>query len=307
MPMKINTVALIGAGAIGAYFIYGMADVLGENFLVVADGERAKRLQKEGLLINGKTFHPVVKTPAEARGADLLLVCTKGYALTGALDAIKEVVADNTQVLSLLNGIDSEERIGEVIGKEHVLYSVMFINAEHHGKEITFDPEKTIGVRFGEADTEDVTPRMEAIGTLFDETNIHYGFRKDIKTDLWKKYAMNICYNLPQAVLNVNYVAYFKSEHVARLRDKLFEEVAKVGKAEGITVPPLGKTFGNSAPEARFSTLQDLDAQKQTEIDMFLGHLLKLADKHGIAAPYADYTYHAIKALEEKNEGVFSC
>ena len=305
--MKINTVALIGAGAIGAYFIHGMCDVLGEQFCVVADGARAKRLKEKGLLINGKTYHPVIRTPAEAHGADLLLVCTKGYALEGALPAIKEVVADHTQVISLLNGISSEEMIGEVIGKEHLLYSVMFINAEHHGEGITFDPENTIGVNFGEADTPDITPRMKEIGELFDRTDIHYRFREDIKTDLWKKYAMNICYNLPQAVLDVDYIAYFKSDHVAHIRDMLFEEVKAVGRAEGITVPPLGKTFGKSAPNARFSTLQDLDAKKHTEIDMFLGHLLELANKHGILTPYAEYTYHAIKALEEKNDGLFTC
>ena len=303
--MKINTVALIGAGAIGAYFIHGMCNTMGDRFCVVAEGERAKRLKKEGLMINGARFFPVVKTPAEAHGADLLLVCTKGHALQDALGAIRETVADNTHVISLLNGISSEETIAGEIGAKHVLYSVMFINAEHHGKDITFDPEKTIGVNFGEADTNEITPRMEAIGRLFEETDIHYRFRDDIKTDLWRKYAMNICYNLPQAVLGVSYAAYFRSEHVAAIRDALFEEVAAVGRAEGIEVPPIGKTFGNSAPDARFSTLQDLDAKKHTEIDMFLGHLLVLAKKHALRVPYAEYTYHAIKALEEKNDGLF--
>ena len=256
--MKIQTVALLGAGAIGAYFVQGMTDTLGDRFFLVADGERAVRLRQNGMTINGRQYHPRVQSPEEASGADLLLVCTKGYALADALAAIRKVVGEHTVVLSLLNGIDSEERIGEAVGAEHLLYSVMFINAEHRDGGIVFDPEKTIGVRFGEGDTKDVTPRMQAIGDLFDACNLHYRFREDIKTDLWQKYAMNICYNLPQAVLNVDYIAYFKSEHVAHLRDMLFEEVAAVGKAEGITVPPLGKTFGNSAPEARFSTLQDL-------------------------------------------------
>ena len=304
--MNIQTVALIGAGAIGAYFVSGMTETLGESFFLVADGARAKRLREEGMRINGRQFHPAVKTPKEARGADLLLVCTKGYALEGALDAIRETTAENTQILSLLNGIDSEEIIASAVGEAHLLYSVLFINAEHRDGGIVFDPEKTIGVRFGERDTADITPRMQAIGDLFDACKIHYRFSGDIRTDLWKKFAMNICYNLPQAVLDVDYIAYFKSEHVAYLRDRLFEEVEKVGKAEGITVPPLGKTFGNSAPGARFSTLQDLDAKKQTEIDTFLGVLMERAKKHGIDVPYAACIYHAIKALEEKNEGKFA-
>ena len=60
------------------------------------------------------------------------------------------------------------------------------------------------------------------------------------------------------------------------------------------------------APDkARFSTLQDMDAGRPTETDMFLGVLLALGDKHGLCLPYCEYTYHALKLLEEKNAGRF--
>ena len=51
--------------------------------------------------------------------------------------------------------------------------------------------------------------------------------------------------------------------------------------------------------------LQDLDAGRHTEIDMFSGALMRMGKELGIPTPYNEYTYHIIKALEEKNDGKF--
>lgn len=59
-------------------------------------------------------------------------------------------------------------------------------------------------------------------------------------------------------------------------------------------------------PMARYSTLQDLDAGRHTEIDMFSGALMRMGKELGIPTPYNEYTYHMIKALEEKNDGRFA-
>ena len=87
--MKIKTVALLGAGAVGAYFIYGMSEKMGENFCVVAEGERKARLEKNGIDINGKNYVLNVKTPKEAAGVDLLLVATKYDGLIDIMMLVK--------------------------------------------------------------------------------------------------------------------------------------------------------------------------------------------------------------------------
>ena len=74
--------------------------------------------------------------------------------------------------------------------------------------------------------------------------------------------------------------------------------------AQGITIQYDENKHGRVLPEARFSTLQDLDAGRRTEIEMFAGVLMKKAAESGIDVPYTTYTYHAIRALEEKNEGL---
>ena len=58
---NIEKVALLGAGAVGAYFIWGLSGKLGDNFCVIANGERKERLEREGLIINGKQYKLNVK------------------------------------------------------------------------------------------------------------------------------------------------------------------------------------------------------------------------------------------------------
>lgn len=304
--MEIKSVALIGAGAVGAYFIYGLSELDGIDFCLVAEGARADHLKENGVIINEKTYRPAVKTPEEAHGADLLLVCTKYHGLTGALDTIKRVVDEHTVVMSLLNGIDSEDMIAEAIGQEHMVYSVTRISSERRNGKITFNPDTTIGISLGEKTASDnVSARVQAIYDLFIRGNLRAFIREDIILNQWEKYSMNIIYNLPQAVLGVGFGAYYDSEYVARLRDRMFDEVCEVAKAEGITLTGQADWRSACVNKARFSTLQDLDAKRETEVEMFAGVLLKLAKKHGIDVPYCEYTYNAIKALEEKNAGKF--
>ena len=302
---KIRTVSLMGAGAIGAYFIWCMSEPMGERFCLVASGERKKRLERDGVMINGKRFLPPVRTPEEAAGSDLLLIATKYDGLLEALDDIETVVKENTVVMSLLNGIDSEEIIAERVGAEYPVYSFMHIISARKSDGVFFNPDITRGVVFGEKDGKNDTERIRALQALFDETGVHYKVHDNVIRGMWGKYAVNICYNLPQAVLNLDYVSYFRGEHVAFIRDRLYDEVAAVGKAEGVDVPEIYKKQGDAPGNTRLSTLQDLDAKRPTEVDMFLGMLIRLAKRHGIAVPYAEYTYHGIKAREDQNAGVY--
>lgn len=303
--MQIKTVALLGAGAVGAYFIWGLAEKMGEDFCVVAKGARKERLEKEGLNINGKQYKLNVREPQEVKNVDLLLVSSKQDGLEEALDDIKCMVGENTIVLSLLNGVKSEEIIGNVIGMEHILYSVMRIASVRKGNEITFIPEITAGVFIGEKESKEPTERVLAVGELFENAGIHHHFMEDIVLDMWQKYASNVAQNLPQAILGVGFGAYTDSEHVDYIASQLWKEVAHVANAKGIPLSEEFTLFAGVKPAARFSTLQDLDAKRHTEIEMLAGEMIRMGKEYGIATPYCEYTYHLIKALEEKNDGKF--
>ena len=304
--MEIKRAALLGAGGIGSYFVWGMSKALGENFSIIADRARAERLKREGLDINGEHFPLNVKTAQEAAGCDLLIVAVKYYNLASVLDTIRELVGVQTIVISLLNGVDSEEVIAQAVGKEHVVWSMIRFSVQRQGNHTTFDPETAEGLFYGERDTQKKTERIAALEAFFANTQIRSHAVPNIVQLQWKKFMINISGNLPQAVLGVGYGAYFDSEHVAFLRCRLQEEVQKTAAALGISLElpdPTKAVFGKAA---RFSTLQDLDAKRHTEVDMFLGVLIQKAEEQGIDLPYSKYTYHAIKALEEKNDGLFN-
>lgn len=303
--MKIEKVALLGAGAVGAYFIWGLSEKLGDNFCVVAKDARKERLQKEGLIINEKKFELSVKEPEAAGKVDLLLISSKQDALSGLLDDIRTMVDKKTIVISLLNGVTSEEIIGKAIGMEHMLYAVMRIASVRNGNSITFSPERTAGVFVGEKDSRVPTERVLAVEELFKDTSVRFTFMENIIEDMWLKYAGNISQNLPQAILGVGFGAYTDSTHMHHIAASLWREVALVARAKGIYLNEEFELFRGAKPQARFSTLQDLDAGRHTEIEMLAGDLIRMGAECGIATPYCEYTYHLIKALEEKNDSKF--
>jgi len=93
------------------------------------------------------------------------------------------------------------------------------------------------------------------------------------------------------------------SEHVHYIASQLWKEVARVANAKGIPLSEEFTLFQGVKPAARFSTLQDLDAKRHTEIEMLAGEMIRMGNECGIEVPYCEYTYHLIKALEEKNDG----
>ena len=303
--MKIKSVALFGAGAIGAYFIYGFSKAEDLDFCVIANGERKDRIEKEGFIINGETYRPAVKTPEEAHGVDLLLIATKYHGLLNSLEEIQRIADEHTVVISLLNGIDSEEILSTVIDPGQIVYSLMKISAERVGNRITFDAEKTPGLFAGERDSSAESERLLALKELMEPLPIRYHFCEEIISEQWKKYALNMAVNLPQAILGVGCGAYQDSEHVAFLRDRLEVEARDVADAYDISFGPLDDNSSRWLKKARFSTLQDLDAGRHTEADMFCGVLMTKAAAKGIAVPYTEFCFHAISALEEKNDGLF--
>ena len=303
--MKIEKVALIGAGAVGAYFIWGLTDKLKENFTIIADGKRLERLLSEGVIINDKTYFPKVSEAKEVGKVDLILVACKQDALLEVIEDIKLLTGPDTMVISLINGVTSEEIIGNAIGYEHMLYSVMRISSQRIENRIVFDPEVTLGVFAGEKDIYSPTDRIKAVEELFDNTGIRFTYVEDINKELWLKYAANISQNLPQAILSVGFGAYVDSNHVNTIAKELWKEVAAVARVKGSEVGDEFRLFAGSNMKARFSTLQDLDAGRHTEIEIFAGDMMRMGKELGVSVPYCEYTYHLIKALEEKNDGKF--
>lgn len=306
--MNIQKVALLGAGAVGSYIIWGLSHCKNIEFGIVAEGDRAKRL-RQGCMINETLYHPTVWTPQEAHGADLLIIALKYGALPGAMDDIQTIVAQNTIVMSLMNGVDSEELIATRIGESHLLYSLIKVASHREGNGYRFDPETTIGIIYGELAAPYQSERVQAVAALLEAAGLHARSTECIREEMWSKFRLNVCNNLPQAILGAGVGCYRDSDHMKAISNGLRAELEAIAAARGIDLSKVdaSSTHGSAVPPAaRYSTLQDLDAGRHTEIDMFSGALIRMGKELGIPTPYNEFTYHIIKALEEKNDGLFN-
>lgn len=307
--MKIKKVAVLGAGAVGSYVIWGLSSRNDIELGVIAEGERAERLKQNGCTINGKIYHPEVWNPEETDAVDLLIVALKYGSLSAALESIQKATTENTVIMSLMNGVDSEEIIAEKVGVEHLLPAVIKVASHKEEDGYHFDPETTIGIIFGELTAPYDSDRIRAIEELFKDTGIHFRATEYAREEMWSKFRLNVCNNLPQAILGAGVGCYRDSVHMKAISDGLKGELEAIAQAKGIDLSKTEASSGRGSavpPSARYSTLQDLDAGRHTEIDMFSGALIRMGKELGIPTPYNEYTYHMIKALEEKNDGRFN-
>lgn len=306
--MKIQSVAVLGAGAVGSYVIWGLSHKKDIRLGVIAEGERADRLKKGGCRINDEVYRPEVWSQQEAEDVDLLIVSLKYGSLPEALESIKTIVGEHTTVMSLMNGVDSEELIAEQVGDDRVLRSLIKVASHKEENGYYFNPETTLGIIFGELAAPFDSERVQAIESLFADTGIHFRSTEFIREEIWGKFRLNVCNNLPQAILGAGVGCYSDSTHMKAISDGLRRELEQIALAKGIDMSKMAGTSGRGSAvpaSARYSTLQDLDAGRHTEIDMFSGALMRMGEELGIPTPYNEYTYHMIKALEEKNDGLF--
>lgn len=99
-----------------------------------------------------------------------------------------------------------------------------------------------------------------------------------IKEEIWSKYRLNICNNLPQAIIGAGVGCYTDSEHMKAISEGLRKEVEAVALAKGIDMSRCADNSSRGSavpPTARYSTLQDIDAGRHTEIDMFSGAMMR--------------------------------
>ena len=282
--MKIKKVAVLGAGAVGSYVIWGLSSRNDIELGVIAEGERAERLKQNGCTINGKIYHPEVWNPRETDAVDLLIVALKYGSLSAALESIQKATSENTIIMSLMNGVDSEEIIAEKVGVEHLLPAVIKVASHKEEDGYHFDPETTIGIIFGELTAPYDSDRIRAIEELFKDTGIHFRATEYAREEMWSKFRLNVCNNLPQAILGAGVGCYRDSVHMKAISDGLKGELEAIAQAKGIDLSKTEASSGRGSavpPSARYSTLQDLDAGRHTEIDIFAGETFGVVGESG--------------------------
>lgn len=134
--------------------------------------------------------------------------------------------------MSLMNGVDSEERIAAAVGTEHLLYSLIKIASCHDGNCYRFDPEATIGIIYGELQEPCQSERVQAVAELFAAAGLHARVTEHIREEMWSKFRLNVCNNLPQAILGAGVGCYQDSVHMKAISDGLRAELEAIAAAK---------------------------------------------------------------------------
>ena len=296
---------MVGAGAIGAAVASRIFDVDPGAVAICATGARRERYAREGFVVNGRRY---AFRLAEAEGDDpfgLVLIAVKNYDLAEAIEAMKPYVDPDTTIVSLLNGIGSEEILGAEFGAEKVpLATIIGIDALRVGNDIRYVSAGEI--RFGEEKNvpEALEPRIAAVLRFFSSHNLRAVVPGDMVRTLWFKFMLNVGINQWSAVLRAPY-GFFQTSPSSRtlLADTMREVIALAG-ARGIALDEndidlVFATIAGLRSEGKTSMLQDVEAGRRTEVDAFAGFVVEKSKAFGLDAPINRALLLAIKAMEE--------
>ncbi len=302
---KINKVAVLGAGAMGAYFASAFFDAPGFSTTLVAQGERAQRLLRNGLVVNGRSYRVPVHQPADGPDpVDLVIVALKHHHLEAALPALDPLVGDHTILLSVMNGLDSEAVIGAQFGVDKLLYAISVgIDAVRQGNKVTFT--KTGTHFFGETTNSKISPRVRAVQEAFDRAGIHHETPADMIRMVWWKFMVNVGANQASAVLRAPYGVFQTSAEAQGLMVALMEEVITLAEVAGVNLSRRDidewNTFLNTlSPQGKTSMLQDVEACRKTEVEIFGGKVVSLGEEYGVPTPVNETVLRIIRVIEEK-------
>ena len=222
--MKINKIALIGAGALGVLYGSRLTEAFGnERVYFIADQERTARYKKTPFTCNGKICDfRYVEDTMKTKTVDLIIVAVKYTGIDQAVKSIRNFVGRETMIISLLNGIASEEVIAEAFGQEHLLYCVaQGMDAVKEGSDVHYDNGGIL--LLGSQDNTRTAP-LQAVAKMLETADIPYKIPCDIHYCLWNKLMLNTGVNQTAAVFETNYGGLQKEGEARDLMLKAMEE-----------------------------------------------------------------------------------
>ena len=309
---EIRTVSLIGLGAIGCFLASHLGPLMEDNLRVIAGGSRRERLEQEGVMVNGVRHHFNIVSPEETCGQDypdLAIIITKFPALSQALEDMRNQIGPDTLIMAPLNGVEAEEKVAAVFGWDNLLYSLAKVSVVMKDGCASFNP-KAARIEMGEKHNETVSHRVQAVKELFEGAGIRTVVPEDMERAIWYKYMCNVSENQSAAVLGIPFGAWSVSADANFIREKLMREVIAIAQKKGIDLSEKdmekqASVLKDVPPKNKPSTLQDIEAGRKTEVEMFGGTIIRMGRELGVPTPYNEMFYHGIKVMEQKNEGVF--
>ena len=299
-------VLIVGAGAVGGYYgacLYKAG--IKVSYLVTQRSLSA--IKNRGLIVKSKgevwTIHPDVSAnPADLAPCDLIIIAVKRYDTDSVLNALEPVIKEDTLILSLQNGVDSEEDILKHYPNANVLGGIAFIGARleeagvisHHGAG---------SLSIGELDGSE-THRLQTVVKMFKDAGVPAKLSGDIYKAKWQKLCWNAVFNPLTVILNgpIDYI--LDSEDALYIVYTLFHEIRFLAEKKGIILhPELMDEHINVTQKLRgfhTSMYEDFIKGRPTEIDYFNGYVCREGARHDVPVPVNCTITRLVKTISSR-------
>ncbi|MGB2993102.1 MAG: ketopantoate reductase family protein [Paenisporosarcina sp.] len=300
-------ILVVGAGAIGGYFGGRLAEK-GEDVTFLVRENRKKQLIKTGLKIKSTygdvELSPRLLTAGESEEKfDVVMVSTKSYQLTAAIDDIRLHLKEDGIILPLLNGISHMDELIEAFGDEVVIGGLCFIESTLDENGVIVQTSPIHQLVFGER-TGKRTPRIERLKSIFEDTKAEFSLSEDINQDMWHKYLFITAMSGLTSLMESPIGPIRNLESGQRVILEFLNEISLIMKKINA---PIKEDIANiqfkrinEMNEAMKSSMQrDMEKSMPLEAEHLQGYLLGKAREHNLSVPILETIYTKL-ALYEK-------
>ena len=298
-------IAIVGSGAIGCYYGGKLAQFGRDVHFLMRNGLEVVR--KRGLRIRskGENIH-VAKVQACASSeelgvCDLVIVAMKATANAELPPLIAPLLGARTMILTLQNGLGSDEFLAEHFGAERVLGGLCFIclNRTAPGVIEHYDYGRLVIGEFGRYPQ----PRTHDVAWEFKRCGVVCSVVENPALERWRKLVWNIPFNgLCVAAGGIDTAAILADDGLRRLAVELMDETIAIANRCGHALPSGAaleqmkrtETMGAYKP----STLIDYLAGRPLEIEAIWGEPFRRGQAAGAAAPRLEMLYRLLVSLD---------
>lgn len=296
-------IIVLGAGAIGS--LYGAKLAAENDVTLIGRAEHVAAINANGLRIEGLESQLVrvrAATAIETLGPNaLVLLTTKVPDSPAAAASLAPLVREDTTILSLQNGLGTEEIVREALGGRGVVLRgfTQFGGVFKEPGVIEFLARGYTVIEQHE--------RSAEIACVFTAANLDCRVSPDIRRDVWYKLIVNCVVNPITAMMGCE-VGGIANPQLLPLKRLVIDECVAVAATQGVTfetdfVREIDDFFRPSHNLA--SMLQDLRRGRPTEIDYMNGAVAALGAKHGVPCPVNRALTAIIKAMEAQSRLLF--
>ena len=304
----MKQILFVGAGSVGGFFGARLAKINPDVSFLLRPNTLAA-VKQSGLTIRSAdgTFTVRPQAASDARELprpDLIVLGVKAYDLDEVLSQIEPVLTPQTVILTLQNGIDTEDRLIARINRDCVVGGVAYIYSKIAEPGV-IDHYKKGAVAIGELMGYE-SGRLLAIRDLFTSAGIPCHLSKDIRRAKWEKMCWNCVFNPITVLINDRVAKALDHSEMMGVIRQIVGEVAAIAATLKVPLPPdMAERVVKSSQEIRdihTSMYDDWKAGRPTEIDYLNGFIVQQGRKLGIPTPVNEALTAMIKTITEKEQ-----